>query len=316
MKKSIKKVMSLFFLSLLLVSCITEVDNDTTGETITTPVVLSLEYDDNCGTVSISPNKAVYEANETVTLMASPNDNYKFIAWQGDTTATASTIQVKITRDLNIECVFQELNTDVSLPTVIIKGTYSIDSAYWTFNANIMNSPSNSEAFVIIIDKREMVYDESWDEYTLDKLYRQNNDSVFIIEISHSMLETTTYSIIPKNFYNTDSISATPADNIGFAMQWADLGAYSYRVYRKLLTENTSTEGVYIDMLQTTSHSFTFEDIYNVQNDESSDPWNGFWLWLAPIESTVLDEMYSDDSYIEIVGRHSAVLKAEYTYAN
>lgn len=49
-----------------------------------------------------------FESNSEVTLTAEPNEGWIFVRWQGDVESTENPLTITITRDMNIEAVFEE----------------------------------------------------------------------------------------------------------------------------------------------------------------------------------------------------------------
>jgi len=70
------------------------------------------------GTVTKSPNKASYNAGDSVTLIAVPTNGYKFSGWSGGITVTNATTTVFIDSNLNITANFRSLATPTYLLTI------------------------------------------------------------------------------------------------------------------------------------------------------------------------------------------------------
>lgn len=71
------------------------------------------------GKVTKSPDALTYTSGTMVTLTAVPNSGYKFAAWSGDTTGSASTITVKMTKDMSITAVFVDVNAKTQFALTI-----------------------------------------------------------------------------------------------------------------------------------------------------------------------------------------------------
>lgn len=273
---------------------------------------LTVDYDKLKGDVVILPYKASYQLNEKVTLRATANSGYKFTLWKGDISGTSSSITLEMTQNLNIESIFDIVDEDSSSPVVKIEGAFNMEANRWSFEATVKPPENSSEYFVIKIDNKEMIYNNLFDNYELKNVSRDNNSTPFSIEIAHSTVNTTSYNITPKHFADSDNMKATnSADKTKVTLTWTDLGASSYTAYRKLYSPSTSIEMVYFEDLTIVSRSFTYSDIWNVSNSNSSEEWNRFWLWIVPVESIDLDSQFSNSSYIKILGQKTSILSVE-----
>lgn len=58
------------------------------------------------GTVSVSPRESEYDSGTTVTLEATPDQDYEFVGWSGDAYGTDNPLTVTMTRDVSITARF------------------------------------------------------------------------------------------------------------------------------------------------------------------------------------------------------------------
>ncbi|MDG5816996.1 carbohydrate binding domain-containing protein [Chitinispirillales bacterium ANBcel5] len=79
------------------------------------------------GTVDISPEKELYDHNETVTLIASPLDNAGFIGWSGNGSGVENTLVVTMNSNKTITATF----FDPDAP-MVKNGDFSQEDQYWT----------------------------------------------------------------------------------------------------------------------------------------------------------------------------------------
>jgi len=74
------------------------------------------------GTVTKSPNMAVYPAGTSVTLTATaPNASSQFLSWSGDSVSTSNPLIVTVNNNMNINAVFNEA------PVVSVGGSQTLD---------------------------------------------------------------------------------------------------------------------------------------------------------------------------------------------
>jgi hypothetical protein len=74
------------------------------------------------GTVTKSPELALYDSSTTVTLTANPSTGYRFISWSGDAVGTVNPISVVMNSDKNIAATFLQ-NTFIITATAGANGT-------------------------------------------------------------------------------------------------------------------------------------------------------------------------------------------------
>lgn len=65
------------------------------------------------GSVSSSPERAVYGANEEVTLTATPEENYTFSGWSGDAAGNSNPLTWTVDGDANITANFEEISPPI-----------------------------------------------------------------------------------------------------------------------------------------------------------------------------------------------------------
>ncbi len=81
------------------------------GSTSSGVYTLNVSYDPAMGTVTKSPEKALYDINEVVTLTAAPYAGFSFDNWNGDPDKTATQLMVTMTGDMNVAANFYADNT-------------------------------------------------------------------------------------------------------------------------------------------------------------------------------------------------------------
>ena len=105
--------LALSFIAILLSSCSDEQGNGTTtirelsGGSDGSGYTLTVSSTN--GTVTKNPNKASYNAGDSVTLVAVPANGYKFSGWSGGITDANATTTVFIDSNLNITANFRSL---------------------------------------------------------------------------------------------------------------------------------------------------------------------------------------------------------------
>ncbi len=70
-------------------------------------VVTSVQPPDG-GIVTLSPDKASYEKNASVTARATPADGYTFVRWEGSATGANPTVSMEVTKDLSLTALFSK----------------------------------------------------------------------------------------------------------------------------------------------------------------------------------------------------------------
>jgi len=74
------------------------------------PYTLSINLNPHAGgSVTVTPQKSSYGANEVVTLTATPNAGYIFGSWSGDATGTTASIQVTMTENMVVTATFASI---------------------------------------------------------------------------------------------------------------------------------------------------------------------------------------------------------------
>src|SRR5262249_36204538 len=76
------------------------------------------------GTASRNPSLPLYSRGSTVVLTATPNTNYHFVTWSGDTTATTNPLSLVVTRNRALEADFA-LNQFTVTATGVANGSVS-----------------------------------------------------------------------------------------------------------------------------------------------------------------------------------------------
>jgi len=61
---------------------------------------------DGNGSVTITPEKAAYTQEETVTLKATPVEGYEFQSWSGDIICADNPVNITMTKNINITVHF------------------------------------------------------------------------------------------------------------------------------------------------------------------------------------------------------------------
>lgn len=71
----------------------------------------SLEYEvdpPEAGFVSVYPNSPAFEDGDLVTVTASPEEGWQFVAWEGDVASSSSSMTFSVTSDTDIVARFEE----------------------------------------------------------------------------------------------------------------------------------------------------------------------------------------------------------------
>ena len=71
------------------------------------------------GTVALYPTGTEFDEGELVTLTATPADGYEFVGWQGDITASESTMTIVMSADTQLTAVFQEATSGYTLTAYV-----------------------------------------------------------------------------------------------------------------------------------------------------------------------------------------------------
>jgi hypothetical protein len=77
------------------------------------------------GEGSVTPANGSFVLNSSVTLKAVPANGWVFVEWKGDALGTTSTIDVKMTKDMNITAVFQKVQGFTLTVNIVGNGTVS-----------------------------------------------------------------------------------------------------------------------------------------------------------------------------------------------
>ena len=106
MKNVFKLLAMAFVASTMLVACGPD-DPATTSEDGTSYKVTVNCNDATMGTVSITPQKDAYEANEEVTIAATPNSGYSFVNWTGAETVAENPYTFKVSANATYTANFK-----------------------------------------------------------------------------------------------------------------------------------------------------------------------------------------------------------------
>lgn len=263
------------------------------------------------GSVEISPQKDHYNLGETVFLKANPLQGYSFVRWEGGCIGTSSEVEIEVTKNLDIKCVFQQNEPTSSAILFQLEGLYQDDENNWEFTATIVNNSNDAPCsdFEVQIDGEKMGYNDFFEQYEL-QITRDDNNSVLNIEFEHPDFGEHTYSISPSHFPPKGSLTYNESDDSkSFALNWLNVNSDNYQITKKLFSQNTSAEVIVAKLLTDTSYVLVKDDIWN-SNAGSSEPFETFWVWVNPVvKIDNLGDQFSEESYIEIIGRRSAVVE-------
>lgn len=275
---------------------------------------LKVNFDKNKGDVLVEPTKSLYSIGEKITLKAIAKQGFKFESWQGEIKSENNILNLNINKDLNIDCVFSKEEIEEIeevLPKLIIEGSFNKKTKDWTFEAKLNNYTDKISDFEIKIDNKVMEFNEFFERFEIKNLVRQDDDSEFQIIVSSSKLKPQLYKLKPIHFEDDNNIESEKlSEKSSVKLKWTNLNINNYRIFRELLSENTSIKTVYKNYLKVNYCVFDTNDIWISSNSSSTEKWNKLRLWVVPVKSIKLNNSFSKDSYIEILGQRTYKMEA------
>jgi hypothetical protein len=116
MRRFLTVIISFAFLVLTLSMCGPEPN-------LTYELEVNITPDDNAG--SVSPIRGVYDENESVELVATPADDWRFDRWSGDISSTENPYRLTMDGDKNLIANFVSIVEEFKVSIPITDGEYS-----------------------------------------------------------------------------------------------------------------------------------------------------------------------------------------------
>jgi hypothetical protein len=273
---------------------------------------LVVNYDPSMGSVTIDPDKDAYQLSEMVSVTAIPKEGYSFEGWSGGYSGVSKEMAITMTKDLEMDAVFQKMAHPTKQLLVQADIEYNITSKKWDFSMELeykapdfMDDERICDALVTV-NGQEVECALGTYKKSLEQL---EPGDTFFISVAHSGFAELNYKLAVPPYIEKEDFEYKEDTNI-LSVEWKALECDGYRVHRKLTSTGTGEVSYTVKSNAFTQNSIKIDTDKVWESDMVTTPGPLNKLTECIIWVTAMNRLENLDglhhnSYIEATGQPS-----------